>query len=92
MGSTNWTTSSRCNTELSVLLHLDGAGQHAWGMNLRKLRERAVLLTDSLLEGAEQRKLDRQHRARSLSPSQVRTPIRTSRRTPYLRSPSSMSR
>jgi phosphatidylserine/phosphatidylglycerophosphate/cardiolipin synthase-like enzyme len=53
VGSTNWTTSSRSNHELSVLNHLTSEGQNAWCQWSQHVRDSASELSDEIETTAE---------------------------------------
>ena len=54
-GSTNWTTCSRCNTEMSVLIQLSADGIAAFEDIVLRLRARSVLLDDGHITTAQNR-------------------------------------
>ena len=52
-GSTNWTTCSRCNTEVSVLVQLSADGIAGFEDVVARLRERSVLMDDGHVTTAQ---------------------------------------
>ena len=70
LGSANWTTSSRCNLEMGVLLTLTWNGWFQFRMRFDAMTETAVRLDDTAVSQAKKINAS----ARSVSPK--RTPIR----------------
>ena len=68
VGSTNWTTSSKGNVEVSVLMALKKQGLTRYQTMLAHLDSIAQDLTEELIEEAERRK-DERPRSRSVTPS-----------------------
>ena len=63
IGSANWTTSSKCNTELNVLLQLTPAGQRAWNASFTRVLDRSTPMTQEIEaeQEAQQHALEIQH-------------------------------
>ena len=73
IGSTNWTTSSKCNQEIGALIQLSDAGIASLATRRAQLERNSVPFTDSLVTEAQLRQEDRRiARARSASPSPIR--------------------
>ncbi len=53
IGSANWTTSSRCNREMNVLIRLSSAGEQAFQAEYEKLRSISAATTDATIAEAE---------------------------------------
>ena len=79
IGSTNFTTSSRANQELSVLLALNDHGvQEAEGI-IDKARRASVVMTEAVVQEAEEERNRRRgvsKAARSVEPTRARPPVR----------------
>lgn len=65
MGSTNWTTSSKCNTERSLLIPLAGKGFHEFHVKFDAARKKGETMTKSMVKD---RGKQAQQRSRSASP------------------------
>ena len=53
-GSTNWTTSSRCNREMSFLVELNAAGVAQYDRLADEWREEAEPLTQKVIDSADE--------------------------------------
>ena len=75
LGSTNWTNSSRTNTEGDVVVKLNERGQDGWAERLKACRQYAVALTPELISSAQEVRRDR---TRAKSADQYKTAKRFS--------------
>jgi len=67
IGSTNWTTSSKCNAELSVLMFLKEAGFKAIEAQISRFARLSVPFDeDASAAGERARAMSRERRSRSL--------------------------